>query len=327
MKNKGKNKAWLFVGIPVVVILSFVASLFLFNKLDLVSEEYYICPSFEVGVDEPVNSMPGFVSQEVFNTQGAECPYDYPYYCGGDTCGKTKAWCDNWENGGGHCKQNDPDWCCYDSGYVVCGSTNTCGPSSDWCWNFLNPAISCNKDQSRCCNERAAVYDFSTNMCCPSAYPFQKNNLCYTTPQAGANNYYTEQSNCLGSEKECNGQILKQCAQAPTFIYKMTDKGFVKGECGVDCLNDAQCPIPVISNITFCSGRNIAQNTSSARCTSDHKCEDSYSTEKIDSCTITCMDRPDGAACSDQIVYKSLGVSFLVLILSVIFGIMIYRRK
>lgn len=166
----------------------------------------------------------------------------YPVLCEDNSCGPTQGYCNNLNSGGGHCKQSDPSWCCYDSGYVVCNdNADICGTPS-FCDTYNSPDSDKSCYNGQCCSGANPIIDYAcmdsgvNTCCCPAASPFVGNNYqnCYTTPQPGDRNWYTNQNQCSPSDNSCEGTDYKECILAG-FIYQLQNKGAVKDKCGVQC--------------------------------------------------------------------------------------------
>lgn len=204
-------------------------------------------------------------------------------------CGATNAWCDNYNNGGGHCKPSDPGWCCNDKNYVVCGETDTCGPSQDWCSNFLDTnGKSCDPSNGYCCNDAGYIYQYSTNYCCPPTAPYLSSDSkgCYTSPQPnGPSNWYTQNNECALGDKSCQGSNYLACegSSYDKFLYVFVDKGQTAGQCGIECTQGQEkCDGNKLQTCGF-DGRygigSIVQDKCGIECTTNQQCG---STQKCD---------------------------------------------
>lgn len=242
----------------------------------------------------------------------------YPVVCDEDTCGPSQAWCDNRASGGNHCKQSDPNWCCYESGAVVCNdNADLCG-TPQFCENYNNGDKSCNEDKSLCCNDAGYIFAYGTNYCCPPTSPFLNTQtvLCYTTPQPGSDNWFTRNSECTSGQTKCDGYIYSECT-ANNFLYQYQAKGLVKGKCEVQCLYDQDCSPRQNSSGLTCNGKDIVQPYTIGRCTSSMCATDNIN-DTIKTCDYKCS---DGACQSNVWIYVLIIGLVIISILALVFFI------
>ena len=143
--------------------------------------------------------------------------------------------------------------CCEIPGWTFDPSTEECNPPTQGdCSNDPSKNLDC----SRYCTEPGHVYAYNFDVCCAPQNPYTPDGRgCYTTPQPGADNYYTRKSECTStSETKCQGDNLYQCTENPQFIYKYTNKGQVTGQCGIQCntLSDCSGNLPNCQSTQTC---------------------------------------------------------------------------
>jgi len=194
---------------------------------------------------------------------------------------------------GSHCRPlgDDDQWCCDDSGYVICGSTDTCGPNDVWCDNYLSGGKSCNGDKSRCCNDAGSIYAYNFDVCCPATSPYTPDGKwCYTTPQTNSDNWYTRKSECTStSQTKCQALDFYQCSEDPKYIYMFRFKGATKGQCGVECVNGNDCPAEILGDKFCLDNTALMQNATSYTC-DNYKCVQHIQDKLVEACTYKCSD-------------------------------------
>lgn len=234
MKRKNKN---IIITISIVVIILITAFFYYNSKSMIYAEQSYAVSSGDV-----INS--GIIQSST----------------SGDSC-KDK-------DGDGYA-----EWCCDNSGYVICGNTDICGPSSSWCDSYLNNAAkSCNLDKSYCCNNAGSIYDYNSNRCCPDSAPYHYSvgdAGCGWGPTPTSDNYYQRLSSCKAvkdqrynqcyvphdgmwygascdsMENKCEGTNFNLCEPLGSsgddrWIYTFKDKGPIISKCGVICLENSE---------------------------------------------------------------------------------------
>ena len=113
-------------------------------------------------------------------------------------------------------------------------------------------------DGSKWCSS-GQVIDYKTELCCPDANPYQKDNKCYWVPfdAPSADNYYTRRSTCgTGETTKCFGFNVARCRDDVTHgIYKwIIDPRLFEGQCGYVApvvVPDPVVPDPVGSSVNF----------------------------------------------------------------------------
>jgi len=152
--------------------------------------------------------------------------------------------------------------------YILCAHDRTDAPNGDWAWASI-------------CGGYLGDYFSKYNVKC------YDNNDC-------ASSYYCDKS---GSWEEWNCKYM-ECASGNKCIgldyyvcenYKWNNKGIIKDKCGVECLDDSDCPKDSFIGNKSCLDTKIVQKFGDNYC-NNYKCSYSESVKTLETCDYKCED-------------------------------------
>ena len=205
---------------------------------------------------------------------------------------------------GGECRDfNGVEFCCDETGHIFCdpNNPNVCGDPG-YCQNLNNPELSCIPGEDWCCYSEGWVADYDNHRCCSPDYPFHyaPDDNCWTVRTPSSNNYYTNLAQCdyiwnpdsssWDIDTECFGTEYKECVknQISQWIAGWESK-ILLGKCGVECLDDSDCPKDSFIGNKSCLDTKIVQKFGDNYC-NNYKCSYSESVKTLETCDYKCED-------------------------------------
>jgi len=277
----------------VIIIVALAVLLLIFYPSKTIEDTSVASTGSNARDTQSSGINPFSTSGDDCSPDGSECCDSGWTWCDWGVCGSSEEWCENYNDGGAHCKPDDPDWCCDDAGYIYC-QDDRCGPTTGYCENLYDPKHCKDTDLTWCCLGAGDIFDYYRDVCCISTHPFANDgSYCYSTPriiagQFSAKNYYTQHSDLCnldggqGISWKCEGDRVSRCYSPSEFIYEWGSPEMEVGACGVECLDDSNCPSPKMCISLRCEYEcvddsgclvGVCEENSCVDCRSDEDCE------------------------------------------------------